>query len=265
MGATTIGWTERSINPFRARNRQTGQRGHLCVMVGPECANCFAVPWQFRFGTHLPYSPSSLALVDLEFEPKALEEVRRRRQPTTWFWCDMTDMFLAAYKDEWLDRCFLCMEETPWHRHQVLTKRAQRMARYLAARYGQALPANIWCGVSCGNKKDGLPRLDVLRSIPAAVRFVSFEPLLEDLGAVDLRGLHWIILGGESRQRKKARPCDLAWLRALLLQGRRDGAAVYLKQLGDHAILDGVRLRLKDRKGCDWAEWPADLRVREMP
>jgi protein gp37 len=265
MGATTIGWTQRSVNPFRARNRETGKRGHLCIKAGPECADCYAERWQFRLGTRLPYSPSSLALVDLEFEETALQEVRSYRQGVRWFWCDMTDMFLADFPDEWIDRCFAVMEETPRHVHLVLTKRAPRMARYLTARYGQVMPANIWCGVSCGNRKDGLPRLDVLRGTPAAVRFVSFEPLLEDMGTVDLRGLQWIILGGESRQRRKARPCDVGWLRALVSQGRRDGAAVYVKQLGDHVIQDGARLRLKSRKGENWDEWPADLRVREMP
>jgi protein gp37 len=266
MGKTTIEWTDRSVNPFRARNRETGRRGHYCTKVGPECALCYAEAWQHRLGTRLPFNPSTLERVDLELEPEALQEVAGRRIPARWFWCDMTDLFHAAYPDEWLDRCFQVMDRTPHHSHQVLTKRAERMGRYLAARYPDGVPPYIWCGVSCGNRKDGLPRLDVLRRLNAAVRTVSFEPLLEDLGAVDLRGIHWIILGGESNQRrKKGRPCVIEWLRDLLRQGRRAGAAVFVKQLGDHPLRDGERLRVRAKKGNDPAEWPADLRVREMP
>ncbi|MGH7173592.1 MAG: DUF5131 family protein, partial [Gemmataceae bacterium] len=213
----------------------------------------------------LPFNPSTLDLVDLEFEEKALREVLKRRQPTKWFWCDQTDMFLAQYPDEWIDRCFTVMEDTPRHTHQVLTKRADRMQRYCARRYRQGVPSNIWCGVSCGNIKDGLPRLDALRRVDAAVRFVSAEPLLEDLGAVDLSGLHWLILGGESRQRKVVRPCDLIWLRSFVRQGREQGVAVFVKQLGSRAELNGAPFRTKSRKGSKPEEWPDDLRVREMP
>jgi protein gp37 len=265
MGATSIEWTGRTVNPFKARNRQTGKRGHVCVMAGPECTNCYSEGWQFRLGTRLPFRPFTLPLVDLELDERALQEVLTRQAPDTWFWCDMTDLFLSVYPDEWLDRCFLVMEETPQHTHQILTKRAERMARYLTGRYGSAVPPHIWCGVSCGNRKDGLPRLDVLRGIGARVRFVSCEPLLEDLGAVDLRDLHWLILGGESRQRKPARPCDLAWLHSLVRQGWEQGVLVFVKQLGDHVIHEGVRFRTRKSKGSNPAEWPEDLRVRQVP
>jgi protein gp37 len=235
------------------------------VKVGPECTNCYAERWQFRLGTRLAFRPSTLPLVDLEFEEAALREVLRRRQPTKWFWCDQTDIFLAHYPDEWIDRCFAVMEDTPRHTHQILTKRADRMREYLQRRYGKTVPENLWCGVSCGNVKDGLPRLDALHGVGAAVRFVSAEPLLEDLGTVDWSGIHWLILGGESRQRKEARPCDLEWIRSLVRQGREQGVAVFVKQLGSCAVESGKPFATKDRKGSKPEEWPADLRVREMP
>lgn len=160
---------------------------------------------------------------------------------------------------------------------------------------------NVWMGVSCGIRA-ALPRLDVLRQIPAARRFVSFEPLLEDLGEdVDLRGIDWAIIGGESHSgRQRARPCDVGWVRALIAAARFCGAAPFVKQLGDHAVNasrsaivdrhgvaapslsheDAERLapeyvggrvvrpapvRLRTVKGGEMSEWPADLRIREFP
>lgn len=93
---------------------------------------------------------------------------------------------------------------------------------------------NVWLGVSCGNRKDGLPRLDILRTIPAAVRFVSFEPLLEDLGKVDLTEIQWAIIGGESGH--GARPCDLSWIRSLVRQCREAGTHPFVNQLGANII-----------------------------
>jgi protein gp37 len=262
---TSIEWTDRSTNPIYARDRETGRRGHLCQVVSRECAGCYAQGWQKGLGTRRPYTRSSLELVDLGFDEGALAEVLRRRTPTKWFWCDMTDLFFEPHPDAWIDRCFEVMEQTPHHVHQVLTKRPERMVRYLAQRYPGGVPAQIWCGVSCGTRKDGLPRLDLLRQVNAAVRFVSFEPLLEDLGRVNLDGIHWALIGGESSQRgHRANPCDLSWIRSLLAQCERAGVKPFVKQLGDHAVEDGKRVKA-GRKGGDMALWPEDLRVRKIP
>jgi protein gp37 len=122
---------------------------------------------------------------------------------------------------------------------------------------------NVWLGVSCGIRS-ALPRLDVLRQMPAARRFVSFEPLLEDLGDdVDLRGIDWAIIGGESG--RGARSMDVGWARALVAAARFAGAAPFVKQLGDRPAMNGAPVRVRAPKGGDPSEWPADLRVREMP
>ncbi len=157
---------------------------------------------------------------------------------------------------------------------------------------------NVWIGVSVENRKHGLPRVEDLRRTPAAVRFLSVEPLLENLGTLDLTGIHWVIVGGESGP--GARPCRPAWVRSVVEQCRAAGVAAFVKQLGENIVdrndqfggwephhwpetLDSLkvehdihgfredhqgadcRVRLLDRKGGDPAEWPADLRVREFP
>ncbi len=148
-------------------------------------------------------------------------------------------------------------------------------------------PSNVWLGVSVENRKDGLPRIDVLRTIKVPIRFLSIEPLLEDLGELDLTGIHWVIVGGESGS--KARPFDLAWARKIRDQCREQGVACFIKQLGyrpftreparDSRIgvyaptMSGKRdgsddtygLCLHDSHGGDWSEWPEDLRVRQLP
>ena len=125
-------------------------------------------------------------------------------------------------------------------------------------------PNNVWLGVSCENRKHGLARLDHLRRTPAVVRFVSFEPLLEDLGEIDLSGIHWAIVGGESGP--GARPCGFAWIRSIRDQCRAAGVPVFIKQLGAQPRTDADEIvpRL-DRKGGDMAEWPDDLQIREFP
>ena len=132
---------------------------------------------------------------------------------------------------------------------------------------------NVYLGVTVEDQAHGLPRLDHLRRCPAAVRFVSMEPLLEDPGAVDLRGISWVIVGGESGP--KARPFDLAWARSIVAQCRAAGVPVFVKQLGARPTLHGYSRREGDYDldlerihhpaGADPAEWPEDLRVRQMP
>ena len=151
---------------------------------------------------------------------------------------------------------------------------------------------NVWLGVSVEDRKHGLPRIDVLRSIPARVRFLSVEPLLEDIGPIDLTGIHWVIVGGESGP--KARPFNLAWAQSIVGQCKAAGVACFVKQLGAYAV-DNVsdasgwradrlgewpaetrisqrlpgepwhRIHLIDHAGADPSEWPCDLRVREFP
>jgi protein gp37 len=309
------------VNPIRARNKQTGAVGHFCEKVSPGCAHCYAETWNSRvrpiatkngghlIGTGLAYDVRNREQIKFFLDDSKLLEVLKRRQPTKWFWCDMTDPFGEWVPDAWIDRCFAVMALTPQHTHQVLTKRAERMRNYvsgarpriadviggqqLATRFddehcsdvanrilGQAIAGkdrpglpvwplqNVWLGVSVENR-DALKRIDALKDTPAAVRFVSFEPLLEDLGALILDGIHWGIFGGESG--RGARPCDLAWIRSGVRECRRQGVACFVKQVGARPMFGGTPVGYyegsdyKHPKGGDPAEWPSDICVREFP
>ena len=115
----------------------------------------------------------------------------------------MSDLFHEEVPSAYLDKVFDTIRKTPWHTYQILTKQDQRMADYCRSR---SLPDTVWLGVTVENIKSGLPRIDHLRDIDVSIRFISMEPLLEDLGAIDLSGIHWVIVGGESGA--KARPME---------------------------------------------------------
>ena len=289
-----------SINPFRARLKDRGWRvsagnpdplvGHHCVKISPGCANCYASELQKRF--RMPDFGSNRwrwaePLVELFLDESKLQEVLRRRKPTGYFWCDMTDMFLDEYPNEWIDKCFAVMEQTSQHIHMVLTKRPERMHRYVTEdrnfihikgeRLGGLkwpLP-NVYLGVSTENQKYADERIPPLLDTPAAIRFVSYEPAL---GPIDIKEIllgmtschrpDWLIFGGESGP--NARPCNIQWARDVRDQCKAAGTAFFLKQMGarpyeDMGFDDLHYLRFKDRKGGDPAEWPEEDRVREFP
>lgn len=363
MGKTTIEWTRgddgspgHTVNPIRARLNDA--IGHYCEKVSAGCVNCYASRMQPRFGMP-PFQQQRHLDVEPFFDATRLDEVLRRKKPTRWFWCDMTDLFGAWVPDAWIDQCFAVMALTPQHTHQLLTKRPERMREYVNSWSGlsgqqrslrlrdvmyrghpaealiqRSAPAhvgdlawplpNVWAGVSCEDQPTADARIPILLQTPAAVRFVSAEPLL---GPITLNpwllsehgrrligaqpGLDWLIVGGESGL--KARPCDVAWIRRIVEQCRAAGVPAFVKQLGSnvrdrndagwdatsHVWADGadaghpveahawpdhirgvahnpngwreeyqgapVRVLLHDRKGGDFSEWPADLRVREFP
>jgi protein gp37 len=196
--------------------------------------------------------------VELFLDESKLHEVLRRRKPTRYFWCDMTDMFWEEYPDLWIDRCFDVMAQTPQHVHMVLTKRAGRMADYLARHFPEPLP-NVWAGVSVENQEYADERLPDFRRVRAAVRFVSYEPALGPVNWSGWEGfVDWLIIGGESGS--KARPFDSGWARQALDWCRTHGVAPFIKQMGSNSDI-----KTTDWKGEDPAEWPEDLRVREFP
>lgn len=309
MGKTSIEWTDYSINPIRARRRDGGGGGHWCVKISPGCAHCYASATQPRLGMY-EFTAGNAAKVEPFFAAEKLQEVLRRRKPTKWFWCDMTDMFGEWVQDVWIYQCLAAMVLTPRHTHQVLTKRPERALLYLAdpreyvaawtgtralypAQVGNERRAaemlwplpNLWLGVSVEDRKHGVPRIDVLRQIPAAVRFLSIEPLIEGLGTLNLDGIHWVIVGGESGP--GARPMNLHWVRSIIHQC--EAASVlpcFVKQLGkrpfdqwgysNHTNRPGLKLHvemlgmntqyeLHDSKGGNPVEWPEEFRVREFP
>ncbi len=283
MAKTSIQWTDHSINPFRATNKETGQSGHFCVKVSPGCKFCYSSRMQSRFGT-FPFVVENRPKVDLWLDESKLEDVLRRRVPTKYFWCDMSDMFLEDYPDEWIDRCLAVMALTPWHTHQVLTKRAERMLKYFSENGGlearrrvqdviqpagsrginkEAMRLNVWLGVSVEDqqRKD---RIETLRQTPAAIRFLSIEPLLEDIGELDLFGIHQVIVGGESGP--NARPFRLAWARSIQNQCQRVGVSYFFKQAGSNSdLVDWTERQPRDSHGGDPEEWPEEFRVRQFP
>jgi protein gp37 len=202
---------------------------------------------------------------DLRLVPEALDLPRSWRKPRRVFVNSMSDLFHEGVPFDFIEDVFATMAETPRHAYIVLTKRAARMAEFvawLAGEWGPFQLPNVTLGVSVGTR-ERLPEIEILRQTPAAIRMVSFEPLLEDLGDVDLRGIDFAAIGGESGP--KARPCDVAWIRSLVAQCRTANVAPYVKQLGTAWARAAPGRGHADRKGADMSEWPEDLRIRHFP
>jgi protein gp37 len=143
----------------------------------------------------------------------------------------MSDLFHERIPTEYIAKVGSVMEQANWHIYQVLTKRHERLHGLLAGelRWLARLP-HVWFGVSVEDREYGLPRIALLRKTPAAVRFLSVEPLLEDLGKISLRGIHWVIVGGESGP--GARPMEKGWVLKILAQCREQRVAFFFKQWG---------------------------------
>ncbi len=162
----------------------------------------------------------------------------------------MSDLFHKDVPHSFVDRVFETMEAAAWHSFQVLTKRSSLMRDYLKRRYGTAkAPAHIWCGVSVEDARAST-RISHLQQAPAGVRFLSVEPLIDRVGPVDLSGIDWVIVGGESGPR--ARPMDVAWVQELRDTCRSQGVAFFFKQWG------GLRPKTGGREldGREWNEFP---------
>jgi protein gp37 len=308
------------------------------------CVNCYAARQEARNlpGHRSPTTGKSFAIMtdhgprwtgDVELIESQLTIPLHRRTPTTYFVNSMSDLFHEELPDEAIDRVFAVMALCPQHTFQVLTKRPDRMAAYMTTRLGaghrgdrisslmdrwdflprdrtfrrycEAWPLpNCWLGTSCETQKCADDRIPHLLRTPAAVRFVSLEPLL---GPIDLRPwlmcktciegrsrdpfecdeikLDWVIAGGESGP--GARPCDVAWIRSIVIQCEAAGVPCFVKQLGAHIVASGTtcfnwpirtapgltsdctvdppRIHVQHKKGGDMDEWPEYLRVREMP
>ena len=191
----------------------------------------------------------------LTLMPERLNEPLERRKPTVYFVNSMSDLFHEKVPFAYIEQVFGVMRQARQHTFQVLTKRAERMARFCRTRL---VPDNVWLGVSVENRKQGVPRIDVLKQVDVRVRFLSIEPLLEDLGRFDLQDIHWVIVGGESG--KKARPMQKAWVTNVKRQCDSAGIAFFFKQWGAWGA-DGQR-RSKKANGRDlggrvWDDMPA--------
>ncbi|MBE2245320.1 MAG: phage Gp37/Gp68 family protein [Burkholderiaceae bacterium] len=244
MAESSIEWTEHTWNPV------TG-----CTKLSPGCKHCYAETMARRLKAMgaVGYEHG----FELTLHPERLEQPIRRKAPTTYFVNSMSDLFHEAVPDRFVDRVLDVCRRTPQHTYQVLTKRADRLPQFFASR---TCPANVWLGVSVEDRKYGVPRIAHLRRVKAAVRFLSVEPLLEDVGKLNLRGIHWVIVGGESGA--KARPMEESWAEGVRTQAVAQGVAFFFKQWGAWGA-DGVR-RDKKRNGRElagrrWDEFPIPL------
>ena len=239
---SAIEWTEQTWNPT------TG-----CTKISPGCKHCYAEVMAVRLkamGAGGYEDGFQLAL-----HPTRLEQPLRRKKATTYFVNSMSDLFHEDIPDVFLDRVFSVIRETPQHTYQILTKRAERLPEYFASRQ---CPDNVWLGVSVEDRKYGIPRIDYLRQVKARIRFLSVEPLLEDIEKVDLSDIHWVIVGGESGP--KARPMKPEWVQRIKRQADAAGTAFFFKQWGGWGA-DGIKRHKKANgrifQGKTWDDYPA--------
>jgi protein gp37 len=213
-----IEWTDATWNPVRG-----------CTKISPGCAHCYAETFaeRFRGVAGHPYEQG----FDLRLVPEKLCEPIQWPCPKMVFVNSMSDLFHERVSDAYVSAVAKVMSVVRWHTYQVLTKRAARLRQLLSQELDWAAGHDhIWWGVSVENRKHGLPRVEDLRNTPVAVRFLSVEPLLEDLGEIDLRGIHWVIVGGESGF--GARPIKREWVVSILQQCRSKGIPFFFKQWG---------------------------------
>jgi protein gp37 len=235
---TTIEWTDATWNPVRG-----------CTKISPGCKHCYAETFAERF-RGVPGHPFEQGF-DLRLVPEKLEQPLQWKKSRRIFVNAMTDLFQDKIPPAYSARVGRVMERASWHLFQVLTKRHERLLELLSGdlQWMGSLP-NAWFGVSVEDRRYGVPRIDSLRRTPAGVRFLSIEPLLEDLGTLDLRGIDWVIVGGESGPR--ARPMQPDWVLSIRDQCRKQRVPFFFKQWG------GVRKHQTGRKlrGRTYDEMP---------
>lgn len=215
---SSIEWTDATWNPVRG-----------CSKISPGCKHCYAETFAERWRGLVdhPYGQG----FDLRLVPEKLSEPLSWSRSRKVFVNSMSDLFHHDVPDAYIRLVFDAMRLGDWHNYQVLTKRGDRLASF-----SRSLPKvfetleHVWLGVSVEDRKYGLPRIDQLRRARAAVRFLSIEPLLEDLGELDLRGIDWVIVGGESGP--GARPMAKDWVRSIRRQCRAHNVPFFFKQWG---------------------------------
>lgn len=239
--ASRIEWTEQTWNPIVG-----------CTKISAGCKHCYAEVMARRLqamGTPGYENGFALRLI-----PERLSDPIKRKKPTIYFVNSMSDLFHEKVPSDYIGRVMETIAATPQHSYQILTKRAARMARYFT---GREVPENVWLGVSVENRKHGVPRIDHLRGVKAKIRFLSVEPLLEVLGDLDLRDIHWVIVGGESGP--KARPMKPEWADSVRVQCENQNVAFFFKQWGGWGADGKRRAKAKNGRllnGRTWDEMP---------
>jgi protein gp37 len=213
-----IEWTDATWNPVRG-----------CTKITPGCDHCYAETFaeRFRGVKGHPYEQG----FDLRLVPEKLAEPLRWKTPKTIFVNSMSDLFHKDVPDDYVEAVCRVMEKANWHTYQVLTKRSSRLRSMLEGRLQfVGSSAHIWWGVSVEDRAHGLIRIKHLQAAPARVRFLSIEPLLEDLGDLNLEGIHWVIVGGESGA--GARPMAKEWVQSIRDQCQSAHVPFFFKQWG---------------------------------
>lgn len=233
-----IEWTDATWNPV------TG-----CTKISPGCDNCYAARFSERFrGT--PGHPFEAGF-DLTLRPQRLDQPLQWTRPRRIFVNSMSDLFHKGVPTAFVERVFDTMERASWHEFQLLTKRSSLMRDFLRRRYARrSPPSHVWFGVSVEDPLR-LSRVRHLQQSPATVRFLSIEPLLAPIGPLDLTGIHWVIVGGESGPR--ARPMDPDWVRDIRDQCIRAGVPFFFKQWGGFRPSQGGR----ELDGRLWDQFPS--------
>jgi protein gp37 len=235
---SSIEWTDATWNPVRG-----------CVKISPGCKHCYAETFaeRFRGVKGHPYEQG----FDLRLVPEKLAEPFGWRSPKLVFVNSMSDLFQDGVPDVYIEAVCRVMVDAHWHTFQVLTKRSTRLRELLCGRLRFAAQQDhIWWGVSVEDRKYGLPRVDDLRNAPAKIRFLSIEPLLEDLGHLNLAGISWVIVGGESGP--GARPMRKEWVVSIRDQCRENRVPFFFKQWG--GVRKAKNGRILDQRTYD--EYP---------
>ena len=239
--AHKIEWTEQTWNPSAG-----------CNKMSSGCENCYAETMAIRLQAMGVEGYENGFMFNTV--PSRLNDPIKRKKPTVYFVNSMSDIFHKDMPEDYLNRIFEVIEKTPHHTYQVLTKRADKMLQYLSQR---EIPKNIWLGVTVDNKKEGLPRIDKLRKLEASVLFLSVEPLLEDLGKINLKNIDWVIVGGESGN--KARPMEKEWVINIKQQCENNDVAFFFKQWGTWGadnVKRNKKLNGKEIDGQVWQKYP---------
>lgn len=240
MNETIISWTKRTWNPV-----------HGCSRVSEGCRNCYAEAISQRYGyTTKPWTRANEKF-NVRLQAHKLKEPYRLTEPSLIFVNSMSDLFHPVIPDEYRRRIFDVMNDLPQHTFQILTKRPE-----LAAEWHYGWSTNVWMGVSVENRK-ALGRIDLLRRCEAKLKWVSFEPLLEDLGRINFAGISWCVVGGESGP--AYRRMDHAWARAIRDQAVSAGVAFFFKQSAALVTERGTELVEADGSRSVWRQMPGRL------
>jgi protein gp37 len=253
-GISEIEWTDATWNPISG-----------CTIISPGCSNCYAMRMAARLqamnhqsyvGTTRKSGGRHVWTGKLRVIEKALAIPLKWRKPRKIFVNSMSDLFQHGVPESFISRVWLTMAKAHWHTFQILTKRPENMRSMLESMSLPVLP-NVWLGTSV-ESSDYKHRIVELQQVPAAVRFVSFEPLLAPIGRVDLTGIHWAIVGGESGPR--SRPMSAAWVEEIHSQCNRSKTRFFFKQWG------GTNKKATGRQylGRTWDFFPtAEIRSSE--